>query len=367
MAKKYIVLQEQIDTTDAMPISKGAATTALAGKVAINQGTSAAGKFLKVGTDGNVTIGSPDAQVQADWSQTTTTAVDYIKAKPFQSIGAGLSVNDGVLSADVQLHFQIFETLPTPSATYAQTIALILKSATETGNIYKEYACVNTTGSTWVWEQIGETKFELNIVQSASGITINDTALQAATDSQTGLLTAADHATFAGKQDALTFDDAPTSGSANPVKSGGVYTALDGKVNKETGKSLVLDTKVSAYDAHVTDSDIHVTASQKTAWTGKQDAITSSNMLDADLVDDSSATNKFVTEADIEGWDAHVASTTNPHGVTKAQVGLGNCDNTSDANKPVSTAQQAALDAKVDLAAGSVSLGKDDTGYYFNE
>ena len=46
--------------------------------------------------------------------------------------------------------------------------------------------------------------------------------------------------------------------------------------------------------------------------------------------------------------DAHVANTSNPHGVTKAQVGLGNVDNTSDANKPISTATQTALDGKVD-------------------
>jgi phage-related tail fiber protein len=38
----------------------------------------------------------------------------------------------------------------------------------------------------------------------------------------------------------------------------------------------------------------------------------------------------------------------NPHVVTKSQVGLGNADNTSDVNKPVSTAQQTALNAKVD-------------------
>ena len=31
---------------------------------------------------------------------------------------------------------------------------------------------------------------------------------------------------LAGKQDALTFDDAPTSGSSNPVKSGGVYSSI---------------------------------------------------------------------------------------------------------------------------------------------
>ncbi len=45
---------------------------------------------------------------------------------------------------------------------------------------------------------------------------------------------------------------------------------------------------------------------------------------------------------------AHKADKANPHGVTKAQVGLGNADNTSDIDKPVSTAQQAALDLKLD-------------------
>jgi len=37
--------------------------------------------------------------------------------------------------------------------------------------------------------------------------------------------------------------------------------------------------------------------------------------------------------------------------LTKSQVGLSNVDNTSDANKPVSTAQQAALDFKLDASA----------------
>ena len=44
----------------------------------------------------------------------------------------------------------------------------------------------------------------------------------------------------------------------------------------------------------------------------------------------------------------HVMDTDNPHGVTKAQVGLGNVDNTSDADKPISTAAQDALDLKAD-------------------
>jgi hypothetical protein len=36
------------------------------------------------------------------------------------------------------------------------------------------------------------------------------------------------------KQDALNFDNSPTENSNNPVKSGGIYTALNGKANKST-------------------------------------------------------------------------------------------------------------------------------------
>jgi len=47
----------------------------------------------------------------------------------------------------------------------------------------------------------------------------------------------------------------------------------------------------------------------------------------------------------------HINDADNPHSVTKAQVGLGDCDNTSDANKPVSTAQATAIGLKVDQSA----------------
>jgi hypothetical protein len=42
-------------------------------------------------------------------------------------------------------------------------------------------------------------------------------------------------------------------------------------------------------------------------------------------------------------------------GVTKSHVGLGDVDNTSDADKPISTATQTALDAKLDLAGGTLT------------
>ena len=58
--------------------------------------------------------------------------------------------------------------------------------------------------------------------------------------------------------------------------------------------------------------------------------------------------------AEASDLTAHTGNTSNPHSVTKAQVGLGNVDNTSDVNKPVSTATQTALDGKAD------DLGADD-------
>ena len=70
-------------------------------------------------------------------------------------------------------------------------------------------------------------------------------------------------------------------------------------------------------------------------------------------------------------WNAaytHTSNTSNPHSVTKAQVGLGNADNTSDVNKPVSTAQAAADTAALNAAkayADILVVGLlDDRGNY---
>jgi len=58
---------------------------------------------------------------------------------------------------------------------------------------------------------------------------------------------------------------------------------------------------------------------------------------------------------------------TSPLGLVKADVGLSNVDNTSDANKPVSTAAQTALDLKAPLASpiftGTVTTPLSTAGY----
>src|SRR5690606_36082003 len=88
--------------------------------------------------------------------------------------------------------------------------------------------------------------------------------------------------------------------------------------------------------------------------------------IDPDDLDDSSTAHKFVSQGEkddiasalqpgdnVSGLNndaGYLTETThdnlpqdNPHGVTASQVGLGNVDNTSDADKPVSTAQGLAI------------------------
>lgn len=54
---------------------------------------------------------------------------------------------------------------------------------------------------------------------------------------------------------------------------------------------------------------------------------------------------------------SHIGNTSNPHSVTKIQINLGNVDNTSDLNKPVSTAQQSALNLKENISNKGVVNG----------
>ena len=69
-------------------------------------------------------------------------------------------------------------------------------------------------------------------VQSVNGqtgaVTLTETDPVFSASAASGI-TASDITAWNGKQDALTFDDAPTDNSDNPVKSNGIYDALSGK------------------------------------------------------------------------------------------------------------------------------------------
>lgn len=69
---------------------------------------------------------------------------------------------------------------------------------------------------------------------------------------------------LSGKQDSLTFDSTPTSGSSNPVTSGGVYTALDSKANLAS-PTFTGTPKAPTASASTNNTQIATTAFVKTA------------------------------------------------------------------------------------------------------
>lgn len=96
-------------------------------------------------------------------------------------------------------------------------------------------------------------------------------------------VTSTEKNTWSGKQDALTFDDAPTESSNNPVKSGGIYTALSGKQ-----AAITNDSKLNPALIDYNSTYAAVSNSEKTTYAGKQDALTFDGTY-------SSSTNKAAT------------------------------------------------------------------------
>ena len=175
---------------------------------------------------------------------------------------------------------------------------------------------------------------------------------------------------------------------ANKPVSTATQTALDLKANSSDITELAQDAVNTAivagtgldktYDdaANTITIDIDstvVTLNGSQTLTNK--TITSpSGLVKGDVglgnVDNTSDANKPVSTATQTALDLKIASATAAStyaplasptftgtvaGVTKTHVGLGNVDNTADADKPVSTATQTALDAKAPLASPALT------------
>lgn len=121
-------------------------------------------------------------------------------------------------------------------------------------------------------------------------------------------------------------------GDAKSVQE--VFTDLEtNKVDKVEGKSLVSDTDITKLSELPNNATLNTNiANAKKAGTDAQTYI-----------------------------NTHINDTNNPHNVTKAQVGLDQVNNTSDVDKPISTATQSALDSKVDKIEGKQLSTNDYT------
>jgi len=161
--------------------------------------------------------------------------------------------------------------------------------------------------------------------------------------------------------------------AAFPVtgETGIIYVALDtnltyrwsGSIYVEISPSLALgetsgtayrgDRGKIAYDNSIQNISDIATVSGDTITNAANISTNTTNISnnDADIVNlsgDVSTNASNISTLNTE-FDTHTGDTANPHSVTATQVGLGNVDNTSDADKPISTATQTALDLKVDL------------------
>lgn len=85
-------------------------------------------------------------------------------------------------------------------------------------------------------------------------------------------------------------------------------------------------------DNHIGDTARHVSDQERTRWNGKADASHRHKVADIDGLEAiiSNQTTNKANQADLTG---HIQNKNNPHGVTKAQVGLGNVTNVEQASK----------------------------------
>jgi len=137
-------------------------------------------------------------------------------------------------------------------------------------------------------------------------------------------------------------------GDAEEVTDGvnlGQLNALETAVGVTTDAIAIV-----AQDAVDTADAATVTANAASITAGT--ALSTANAIDAKA--QTALDNSIAAELAV---DTHILDLANPHVVTKTQVGLGNADNTSDLNKPISTATQDALDDKVDSVLLGAPLG----------
>lgn len=93
-------------------------------------------------------------------------------------------------------------------------------------------------------------------------------------------------------------------------------------------------------------------------WAGTQYAVISDSIALGET-----ASTAYYGDKGKTAYDHSQLTSGNPHNVTKSDIGLGNVDNTSDEDKPISTAQQTALDTKQNVLTGTagqiIKIGSD--------
>lgn len=171
----------------------------------------------------------------------------------------------------------------------------------------------------------------------------------------------------------LTYNDAgPGIGIDNAALSTYLLEGVSGASYGLIGTSAYLDVKnTNGYNKEIEldiaavetklDTDGYVTETSESTLTNK--TLTSPQINEAVALTATSTelnyvdgvTSSIQTQLDAKASLSGATFTGTVSGISKSMVGLGNVDNTADANKPVSTATQTALDAKLSLTGGTLT------------
>lgn len=150
-----------------------------------------------------------------------------------------------------------------------------------------------------------------------------------------------------------------TSSTAYPGDKG---KATTDKLNKTSDKVVVGPTTVNPstdkivlkYQTHFTstNSDSEDSHTINAATTSQAGVMSSADKTKLNGLKDQAGITSDI-DAVQTNLETHINNKSNPHKVTKAQVGLSEVDNTSDANKPISNATQTALNGKFSATDGN--------------
>ena len=172
-----------------------------------------------------------EVNVQADWNETNSSADDYIKNKPavdtavWGKISGTLADQTDLKNAlDAKQDAEAGKGLSTEDFTTADKTKLAGIADNAEVNVQANWTEADSSSDAYIQNKPAA-------MPSTWGTISGTLADQEDLATELSSLSSG----IAAKQDILTFDDAPTAGSNNPVKSGGIKTALDAKVKSVNG------------------------------------------------------------------------------------------------------------------------------------
>ena len=148
--------------------------------------------------------------------------------------------------------------------------------------------------------------------------------------------------------------------AADKVKLDGIEAgATTDQTGAEIKTAYEAEADTNAYDDAAVAKLAGIEAGATTDQTGAEIKAAYEAEADTNAYDDAAVTKLAGIEAGAEvNVVTSVASKTGAVTLAKGDVNLGNVDNTADADKPISTATQTALDAKADLVGGKLQTSQ---------